>query len=218
MSFSGGAVALASFTLAGKALAYNPPLMGEFSFGDDAEYVRSLPDAFDCSALYNDQPVICFDQRKDFNVAGGMAAVFLPDGKAKHVVFNAPLTQTNYNAILAGLRRQGMVFAHLNVSGEALDVLAGIRTLDRQTLDDQMFALVNRYDFLVRREYLFMDKNAFQRAYQLGYRDIEHWLSADLSKDPQQRAEERVVTMTVYEDQITLNFAFPFAGGKTSSP
>ncbi|ELR66817.1 hypothetical protein C942_04516 [Photobacterium marinum] len=192
--------------------------MSEFNFNDDVEYVRSLPDAFDCSDLYNSQPVICFDQRKDFNVTDGMVAVFVPGDKAKHAVFTAPLTQTNYNAILAGLRRQGMVFAHLNVSGEALDVLAGIRTLDRQTLDDQMFALVNRYDFLVRREYLFMDKSAFQRAYQLGYRNIEHWLSADLSKDPQQRAEERVVTMTVYDDQITLNFAFPFAGGKTSSP
>ncbi|WP_299017979.1 hypothetical protein [uncultured Photobacterium sp.] len=205
-------------TLSGNTFAYESPLMGEFNLHDDAEYVRSLPEAFDCSELYDNKMVVCFDQRKDFNTNGGMAATFLSEGKLHHIEFTAPLTQTNYNAILAGLRRLGLVFAYLNVSGESLDVLAGIQTLDRQTLDDQMFALVNRYDFLVRREYLFMDKNAFQRAYRLGYRDMEHWISADLGKDPKEKAEDRIVTMKVFDDQITLVFSYPFANVNPNKP
>ena len=121
-------------------------LFGDISFDDSVEYVRSLPGVFDCSALYDDREAYCLDQLQVLNVDEGMLAIFPEQHKVRYVEYSAELTAANYNAVLAGLRRKGLVFLHLSVNGETLDVLAGIHSLDRQTLDEQMFALANRHD------------------------------------------------------------------------
>ena len=185
-------------------------LFGDISLNDSTEHVQSLPGVFDCSALYDDKTAYCFDQLQELNVDEGMLAVFPVEQKVRYVEYSATLTAANYNAILAGVRRKGLVFTHLSVNGEELDVLAGIRSLDRQTLDDQMFALANRYDFTVPREYLFLDKRAFNHAYRKGYRDVEHYLAAEPAED-RQKAEARMVKMSVTREQIILTISYPFA-------
>lgn len=185
-------------------------LFGDISLNDTAEEVSSLPGAFDCSALYEDKPVYCFDQLQVLNVDEGMLSVFLVDQKARYVEYNVPLSAANYNAVLAGLRRKGLVFTHLSVNGETLDVLAGIQNLDRQTLDEQMFTLANRYDFTVPREYLFLEKSAFNHAYRQGYKNVEHWLKIEATAGDSKK-QDRTVKMSVSAEQITITVAYPFA-------
>lgn len=185
-------------------------LFADISLNDSVEYVRSLPDIFDCSALYDDREAYCLDQLREFNVDEGMLAVFPENGKARYAEYSVELTAANYNAVLAGLRRKGLVFTHLSIGGETLDVLEGIRSLDRQTLDDQMFTLANRYDFTVSREYLFTDKGAFSYAYRKGYRNVEQWLASDPVQD-RHKAHAKTVKMSVAREQIILTISYPFA-------
>ncbi|UTV29710.1 hypothetical protein [Photobacterium atrarenae] len=193
------------------ALAYQSPLWEQFPLGLKAEAVRALPDAYDCTVLYSEQTVICVDQRQDFQIEDGILAVFLKERKVHSLELTAPLTQANYTKLLANLRRQGLVFAHLNVAGETLDVLAGMQSLDRQTLDDQMFVLANRSSYLTPREYLLVDNRDLAEALHHGYRNVQHWLQADSTSDS---ALERVhlVTLKVVPQQIVTRITYPFAG------
>jgi len=186
-------------------------LFDDIYLNDSADEVRSLPDAFDCSDLYNGKLAYCFDQLKVFDVDEEMLTVFLVKQKARSVEYTVPLNAVNYNTVLAGLRRKGLVFAHLSVNGETLDVLAGIQLLDRQTLDEQMFVLANRHDYTVPREYMFIENGAFNRAYRHGYNNIEQWLTADVSADDLKK-QDKTVTMTVSAEQIIVTVAYPFAG------
>ncbi|MCW8328500.1 hypothetical protein MD588_06740 [Photobacterium sp. SDRW27] len=185
-------------------------LFGDISLNDTAEYVSSLPGSFECSALYDDKPAFCFDQLQVLNVDEGMLSVFLVDQKVRYVEYSTSLTAANYSAVLAGLRRKGLVFAHLSVHGETLDVLAGIQNLDRKTLDDQMFALANRYDFTAPRQYLFLDKGAFNHAYRRGYKNVDHWLTSGATDD-MAKEQHMMVKMSVSGEQIILSVAYPFA-------
>ena len=189
-------------------------LLDDFYLNDKAEDIRSLPGAFDCSDLYSGKLAYCFDQLKVFDVDEELLAVFMAEQKALSVEYTTPLNAASYNTVLAGLRRKGLVFAHLNVNDETLDVLAGIQLLDRQTLDEQMFVLANRYDFTVPREYLFLDKGAFNRAYRQGEQNIDQWLSAGDSTD-EQKKYDRTVIMSVSAEQITVTVSYPFFGTGT---
>jgi len=185
-------------------------LFDDIYLNDSADDIRSLPDVFDCSDLYNGKLAYCFDQLKVFGLDEEMLAVFLVKQKARSVEYTVPLNAANYNTVLAGLRRKGLVFAHLSVNSETLDVLAGIQLLDRQTLDEQMFVLANRYDYTVPREYMFLESSAFNRAYRHGYNNIEQWLTADLSADGLKK-QDKTVTMIVSAEQITVTVSYPFA-------
>lgn len=201
---------LLALMLPASALAYQPPLWERFPPGIEADDIRALPDAYDCSALYADQAVICVDQPQGFQIQDARLALFLKEDKVRRLELTAPLTQANYTKLLASLRRQNLVFAHLNVAGETLDVLAGMQSLDRQTLDDQMFALANRSSYLTPREYLLVDNHDLAEALRHGYRNIQHWLQADGAADP---TLKRVhwVTVRVLPQQIVTRVTYPFA-------
>ncbi|MEJ2766325.1 hypothetical protein VV869_20430 [Photobacterium sp. MCCC 1A19761] len=194
----------------GRALASQSPPWERFPWGMAADAVGSLPDAYDCSELYPGQSVICLDRQRDFQLEDGALAVFTLQGKVHHLELTAPLTQANYTQLLAQLRRQGLVFAHLDVAGETLDVLSGMQSLDRQTLDDQMFALANRSSYLTTRTYLLVENRVLADALRQGYRNIRQWLAADGEVNP---ALQRVplVTLQVSPEQLITRITYPFA-------
>lgn len=201
---------LLALMLPANALAYQPPLWERFPQGLAADDVRALPDAYDCSALYADQAVICVDQPQGFQIHDARLALFLKEDKVRRLELTAPLTQANYTKLLANLRRQNLVFAYLNVAGETLDVLAGMQSLDRQTLDDQMFALANRRSYGSPREYLLVERGDLVEAFRHRYRNTRDWLAADSTANP---ALKRVhlITFTVQPQQIVTQITYPFA-------
>ncbi|PSW20711.1 hypothetical protein C9I98_07665 [Photobacterium sanctipauli] len=177
---SAGAAFLLSITTL-PALASQPIFRQDIAIGDDFSYISSLQGGFDCTALYHDDDrenaSYCFDGQVLFNTEDGLYTAHFEHGKVASVEYRVPLTQSNYNGVLAGLRRQNYVFVRLEVGNEELDVLSGLRVLDSQTLDAQMFALANRYDFTVAREYWLVDNRSFKRALRRKVNDTEHWLS-----------------------------------------
>jgi len=87
--------------------------------------------------------------------------------------------------------------------------LAGLQTLDRQSLDDQMFMLANSASHSAQRKYLMMDKATFSRAYQKGNRSIKQWRNIGEGGDPESE-EDKLATFTVADDTITILFEYPF--------
>ncbi|MGF1683894.1 hypothetical protein [Photobacterium minamisatsumaniensis] len=188
-------------------------LRQDIAFGDDIKYVSTIAEGFDCSVLYHDDDAenlaYCFDDTSLFNLNTGLYSAHFIDGKVKRVEYRAPLSLANYNSILAGLRRQNYVFAKLHVADEKLDVLASLQVLGRQTTDDQMFKLANRYDLTVHREYLFLDNSSFQQASQLGLENIDAWLLNESSDNS--FATTTLVRLYIDGSEIALDAYLPFA-------
>ncbi|MBC7001307.1 hypothetical protein BIZ37_01955 [Photobacterium sp. BZF1] len=187
-----------------------------FEFGDSADYMSSLPESFDCSALYqtsegaeSEGEAFCFDQTNLFNTQDGMLTAFISEGRVDAVEYMLEMSWANYNAVLAGLRRQNYVFAQVTVGGETLDVINGLKVLDQQTLDDQLFTLANHSDFSVLREFILLDHRSFKRALKTDIKSVENWLSGNSPK----RGFERLtlIRVTVKDNEILLKASQPFS-------
>ncbi|PSU35638.1 hypothetical protein [Photobacterium lutimaris] len=200
-------------------VASTAALQQEFEFGDSADYVRSLPDAFDCSALYQadvaeeseqEGVAFCFDEANLFHTEGGMLTAFMADGAVGKVAYTLEMSPSNYSAVLSGLRRLNYVFTQVTVGNETLDVLSGLKLLDRQTLDDQLFTLANHADFSVPREFILLDHRSFKRALKAGIKSVDSLLNDKTA----QRGFERLtmVHIRVSSDEILLQASQPFAG------
>ncbi|MGR5063788.1 hypothetical protein [Photobacterium sp. DNB22_13_2] len=194
-------------------------LQQEFEFGDSVDFVRSLPDGFDCSALYQtgaaeeselEGVAFCFDEANLFHTEGGMLTAFMADNVVEKVEYTLEMSLANYNAVLSGLRRQNYVFTQVTIGGETLDVLSGLKLLDRQTLDDQLFTLANQADFSSPREFILLDHRSFKRALKADIKSLDSWLK----NKTDQRGFERLtmVRIRVSNDEIMLQASQPFAG------
>lgn len=156
--------------------------------GDSPEQVATVADGYECSLLLagDGQPspsigertqVYCFDQDLPLGIRDGQSRVYFDGNKASRLVVEYPLSASTYTSVLASLRRQGFVFVSLEVADERLDVLAGLQSLDAQTLDSQLFALANRYDYRVSRRYMMVDNNSYRRAQQAGITNVQDLLN-----------------------------------------
>ncbi|MGR5140348.1 hypothetical protein ACQKPX_01590 [Photobacterium sp. DNB23_23_1] len=194
-------------------------LLQEFEFGDSVDYVRSLPDSFDCSALYQtgiaedseqENAAFCFDDANLFHTEGGMLTAFMADGVVDKVEYSLEVSLANYNAVLSGLRRQNYVFTQVTVGDETLDVLSGLKLLDTQTLDDQLFTLINQADFSTQREFILLDHRNFKRALKAKIKSVDSWLNNKAA----QRGFERLtmVRISVSNDEILLQASQPYTG------
>lgn len=213
-------IAVGIFSATVNAASYLP-LFNDIGFSDDFEQIASRPNAYECSDLYNAE-AYCLDRPSYYGISDLTLVVYSqlpstaveiggakPLSTIKNVELKAPLTLANYNSLLASLRRDGYVFSYLEVNGQHLDVLAGLQTLDRQSLDDQMFMLANSASHSVQRKYLMMDKATFSRAYQKGNRSIKQWRNIGEGGDPESE-EDKLATFTVADDTITILFEYPF--------
>jgi hypothetical protein len=213
-------IAVGIFSTTVNAASYLP-LFNDIGFSDDFEQIASRPNAYECSDLYNAE-AYCLDRPSYYGISDLTLVVYSqlpstaieiggakPLSTIKNVELKAPLTLANYNSLLASLRRDGYVFSYLEVNGQHLDVLAGLQTLDRQSLDDQMFILANSATYSTQRKYLMMDKTTFSRAYQKGYRSIKQWRDIGEGGDPESE-EDKLATFTVADDTITILFEYPF--------
>lgn len=223
-AFSCSKLAHCLFVFSAIAALFSPissatALLQEVDFGDSVDYVRTLPDGFDCSALYqadveegSEQEGIafCFDQTRLFHTEGGMLTAFMADGVVDKVEYTLDMSLANYNAVLSGLRRQNYVFTQVTVGDETLDVLSGLKLLDRQTLDDQLFTLANQADFSSQREFILLDHRSFKRALKVNIKSVESWLNSKVVP----RGFERLtmVRVKVNGDEILLQASQPFAG------
>ncbi|MGF1727148.1 hypothetical protein [Photobacterium nomapromontoriensis] len=185
------------------------PLTPDIELGDTVASVASLPTAFDCSAMFDEQLTYCLDKQRLFGLDAELLVIRFDNQHVAEVQWQIPLTLSNYNTVLNGLRRDGYSFVYLKVHDEKLDVLAGLQVLDSQTLDQQMFALANQSDFTAQREYWLMDNRTFQNAYRKGIADVEAWLASGQSQDG--LGDERQVIFQVDSDMITLTYRYPFA-------
>ncbi|MDV5168020.1 hypothetical protein [Photobacterium rosenbergii] len=191
-------------------------LQQDFEFGDSVDYMRSLPEGFDCSALYqtdddveSEGGAFCFDQTNLFNTKDGMLTAFILEGGVDSVEYRLEMSLANYNAVLAGLRRQNFVFAQVTVGSETLDVLSGLKVLDQQTLDDQLFTLANHSDFSVRREFILLDHRSFKRAVTADINSVDSWLEGN---NPQRGFERlTLVRVIVKNNEILLQVSQPFS-------
>ena len=188
----------------------------DFEFGDSADYMRTLPAGFDCSALYPtadgaeaEGVAFCFDQTNLFNTQGGMLTAFISEDRVDTVEYVLEMSLANHNAVLAGLRRQNYVFAQVTVGGETLDVLSGLKVLDQQTLDDQLFTLANHSDFSMQREFILLDHRSFKRALKTDIKSVENWLAGN----NHERGFERLtlIRFTVRDNEILLQASQPFS-------
>ena len=209
------------YVLSAALVLFSPPssanlLQQDFEFGDSVDYMRSLPEGFDCSALYqtddgveSEGVAFCFDQTNLFSTQDGMLTAFISEGGVDRVEYRLEMTLANYNAVLAGLRRQNYVFAQVTVGGETLDVLSGLKVLDQQTLDDQLFTLANHSDFSVRREFILLDHRSFKRALKADINSVASWLE----RNNPHRSFERLtlVRVTVKNNEILLQASQPFS-------
>ncbi|AJR06381.1 hypothetical protein C9J03_17260 [Photobacterium gaetbulicola] len=198
-------------------------LLHDIDFGDSVSHVRSLPQGFDCSVLYqgNDAESIeqegaafCFDETHLFNAEGGLLTAFIADGVVNRMEYTLDMSLANYNAVLAGLRRQHYVFAKVTVGDKTLDVLAGFKEVEQQKLDDQLFTLVNQADFSAARTFILVDNRSFQRALKTGISSVDGWLANKaLQKD---FARLTMIHITFNTGGIVLQATRPFAGGNGS--
>lgn len=138
-----------------------------------------------------------------------MLTAFISEGKVDAVEYMLEMSLANYNAVLAGLRRQNYVFAQVTVGGETLDVINGLKVLDQQTLDDQLFTLANHNDFSVQRDFILLDHRSFKRALKTDIKSVDNWLSGN---NPERGFERlTLVRFTVKDNEILLQASQPFS-------
>ena len=187
-------------------------LIPDIEFGESRDQISSLPQSFDCSALYHsdsegDGHAYCFDNTGVFGLDDGLSTAFIVDGVVTRMQYRVAMTAANYNAVLAGLRRQQFVFARVAVGEETLDVLAGLAVLDKQTLDDQLFTLVNQAEFAGRREFLMLDHRTFNRARRENIASMGKWLAHE--ERLQDYGRSQMVRVVVEHDEIRVEASRP---------
>ena len=194
-------------------VAHAAQLTRDITMGDTAQHVASLPDTFDCSALYDEAldgeaQAYCRDKQTLYGIAANLQVVHLHAGRVQQVEWQLPSTQAHVTAVLHGLRKDGYTYAHMTVMDDAvdhtLDVLASLPLLTtpsaRDQLDQRMFTLANRGDFRTARTYYFVDRPTFSLATQQTVTETISWLHAGTAP---------WVTVVAHEDMLSVTMHFP---------